>query len=110
MGLLIFARHLIWSGPNPEGGITFYYYYDAITWIVGGLALAWLTWFLVRRYLRARSLRRPPRRVNHKLLKRIIEIKNELSRRFLPLGVSNNIHAVGIGMLAGGVEQYCIQV
>lgn len=110
MGLFIFERHLIWSGPNADGGISFYYYYDAITWIVGGLALAWLTWFLVRRYLRARALRRPPRRTNYRLLKRIVEIKSELSRRFLPQGVSNNIHAVGIGMLAGGVEQYCIQV
>jgi hypothetical protein len=110
MSLLIFDRHLIWSGPNADGGISFYYYYDAITWIVGGLALALLTWVLVKRYLRARALRRPPRRTNYRLLKRIVEIKSELSRRFLPLGVSNNIHAVGIGMLAGGGEQYCIQV
>ena len=110
MGLLIFERHLIWSGPNADGGISFYYYYDAITWIVGGLALAWLTWVLVNRYLRARALRRPPRRANYRLLKRIVEIKSELSRRFLPLGVSNNIHAVGIGMIVGGDEQYCIQV
>ena len=42
MGLFIFERHLIWSGPNAEGGITFYYYYDAITWIVGGLAITGL--------------------------------------------------------------------
>lgn len=107
MGLFIFDKHLIWSGPNADGGISFYYYYDAITWIVGGLALAWLTWVLVKRYLRARALRRPPRRADYKLLKRIIEIKNELSRRFLPLGVSTNIHAVGIGLLGA---QYCIQV
>jgi len=107
MGLFIFNKHLIWSGPNADGGISFYYYYDAITWIVGGLALAWLTWVLVKRYLRARALRRPHRRTNYRLLKRIVEIKDELSRRFLPLGVSNNIHAVGIGMLGA---QYCIQV
>ncbi len=110
MSLLMFDRHLIWSGPNADGGITFYYYYDAITWIAGGLALALLTWILVTRYLRARALRRPPRRTNHRLLKRIVRIKSELSRRFLPLGVSNNIHAVGIGLLPGGDEQYCIQV
>ena len=110
MYLFNFDRHLIWSGPNADGGLSFYYYYDAITWVVGGLALAWLTWVLVTRYLRARALRRRPRRTNHRLLKRIVEIKSELSRRFLPLGVSNNIHAVGVGMLAGGGEQYCIQV
>ena len=110
MGLFIFERYLIWSGPNADGGTSFYYYYDVITWIVAGLALAWLTWFLVQRYLRALALRRPARRTNYRMLKRVVEIKSELSRRFLPLGVSNNIHAVGIGMLAGGLEQYCIQV
>jgi hypothetical protein len=110
MSLLLFDRHLIWSGPNADGGITFYYYYDAITWIAGGLALALLTWVLVTRYLRARALRRPPRRTNHRLLKRIVRVKSELSRRFLPLGVSNNIHAVGIGLLPGGDDQYCIHV
>ena len=110
MGLLVLEKHLIWSGPNAEGGISFYYYYDAITWVVGVLVLTGVTWFLVTRYLRALRLRRRPRRVNHKLLKRVVKIKSELSRRFLPLGVSNNIHAVGIGMLAGAAEQYCIQV
>lgn len=106
MGLLL-ERHLIWSGPNAEGGISFYYYYDAITWVLGALALTAVTWFIVTRYLRARALRRRPRRLNHRLLKRVVKIKSELSRRFLPLGISNNIHAVGIGMLAG---KYCIQV
>ena len=110
MALLFFEKHLIWSGPNAEGGISFYYYYDAITWIVGALVVTAVTWFLVTRYLRALRLRRRPRRHNHKLLKRVVKIKSELSRRFLPLGVSNNIHAVGVGMLAGTSEQYCIQV
>jgi len=110
MGLLILEKHLIWSGPNAEGGMSFYYYYDAITWIVGALVLTAVTWFLVTRYLRARALRRRPRRHNHKLLKRVVKIKRELSRRFLPLGVSKNIHAVGVGLLAGAAEQYCIQV
>ncbi len=110
MGLFILEKHLIWSGPNADGGTSFYYYYDVITWIVAGLALAWLTWFLVQRYLRALALRRPSQRTNYRLLKQVVEIKSELSRRFLPLGVSNNIHAVGIGMLAGSLEQYCIQV
>lgn len=110
MGLLLLERHLIWSGPNAQGGISFYYYYDAITWILGALALTAVTWFLVRRYLRLRALRRRPRRRNYRRLKQTVKIKSELSRRFLPLGVSNNIHAVGIGMLAGNPEQYCIQV
>lgn len=110
MGLLILEKHLIWSGLNAEGGMSFYYYYDAITWIVGALVLAAVTWFLVTRYLRARALRRRPRRHNHKLLKRVVKSKSELSRRFLPLGVSKNIHAVGVGLLAGASEQYCIQV
>ncbi len=112
MGLFFFERHLIWSGLNADGGMSYYYYYDAITWAIGGLALAWLTWVLVKRYLRLRALRRPPRRTDRRLLKQVIESKSELSRRFLPLGVSNNIHAVGIGLLAGGGsgEQYCIQV
>ena len=110
MGLLILEKHLIWSGPNAEGGLSFYYYYDAITWIVGALVVTAVTWFLVTRYLRALALRRRPRRLNHKLLKRVVKIKSELSRRFLPLGVSNNIHAVGIGLVAGASEQYCIQV
>jgi hypothetical protein len=108
MSLFIFERHLIWSGKNADGGITSYYYYDEIIWIVGALALAWLTWFLVTRYRRARGLRRRPRRVNYRLLKRIVEIKSELSRQYLPRGFSNNIHAVGVGMLAG--NEYCIQV
>ncbi|HEY6802430.1 MAG TPA: hypothetical protein VI306_02520 [Pyrinomonadaceae bacterium] len=109
MGFFLFDKHLIWSGPNADGGVSFYYYYDAITWIAAGLALGWLTWVFVKRYLRARAIRRPRRR-DHRLFKRIIEVKTELSRRFLPLGVSTNIHAIGIGMLAGGGEQYCIQV
>lgn len=110
MGLLILEKHLIWSGPNAEGGISFYYYYDAITWVVGVLVVTAVTWFIVTRHLRALALRRRPRRRNHKLLKRVVKIKSELSRRFLPLGVSNNIHAVGIGLLAGASEQYCIHV
>ena len=108
MSLFIFARHLMWSRRNADGGITSYYYSDELIWIVVALALAWLTWFLVKRYRRSRALRRRPRRVNHRLLKRIVRIKSELSRRYLPRGFSNNIHAVGIGMLAG--NEYCIQV
>ncbi len=106
--LFIFGKHLLWFRHNPDGGTTSYYYSDEITWLVGGLVLAWLTWFLLTRYLRARSLRRRPRRFNYRLLKRVVEIKNEVSRQYLPRGFSSNIHAVGVGMLPG--NEYCIQV
>ena len=109
MFILALGKHLIWSRPNGDGGTSYYYYYDEITWIVGALALAWLTWFLVRRYRRARALRRPPRRVNYRLLKRIVKLKRELSARYLRPGFSTNIHAVGVGMLSGSNE-YCLQV
>jgi hypothetical protein len=102
------GRHLVWSRPDGNGGTTTLYYYDEITWIVGALVLAWLTWFFVRRYRRARLLRRPPRRTDYSLLKRIVKLKDELSSRYLRPGFSANIHAVGIGLLDG--KQYCIQV
>ena len=109
--MLLFAleKHLMWFHQNADGGTSYYYYYDAITWIVGALALAWLIWFLVRRYRRARALRRPSQRTHFKLPKRIIRIKSDLSSRYLRPGFSGNIHAVGIGRLAGG-NDYCIQV
>ena len=109
MIILALWDHLLWTRRNADGGITSYYYYDEITWIVATLALAWLAWFFVRRYRRARALRRRPRRVNYRLLKRIVKIKNELSSTYLRPGFSMNIHAVGIGMLGGGNE-YCIQI
>jgi hypothetical protein len=109
MLILILGKHLVWSRPNGSGGTTYYYYDDVITWIVGALALAWLTWFFVRRYRRVRALRRPPRRNRYRLLKRIVKIKRELSMRYLRPGFSMNIHAIGIGKLPGG-DEYCIQV
>lgn len=109
MLILLLERHVLWSRPNGNGGTTTYYYYDSITWIVAALALAWLTWFFVSRYMRARALRRPSRRTDHRLLKRIIKLKRELSSQYLRPGVSNNIHAVGIGRLDWN-NQYCIQV
>lgn len=105
--LLVFEKHLMWSRRNPDGGTTSYYYSDEMTWIVGALALAWLTWFFITRYRRAMAMRRPPVRSDHKMLKRIIKIKNELSSQYLRAGFSSNMHAVGIGMLGG---DYCIQV
>jgi hypothetical protein len=109
MILLALSRYLMWQRDNPNGGTTTFYYYDEMTWVVGALALAWLTWFLVRRYRRARALRRPRRRTNYRLLKRIVKLKRELSSTYLRPGFSANIHAVGIGMLDGSRE-YCIQV
>jgi hypothetical protein len=109
MILLALSRYLMWQRDNPNGGTTTFYYYDEMTWVVGALALAWLTWFLVRRYRRARALRRPRRRTNDRLLKRIVKLKRELSSTYLRPGFSANIHAVGIGMLDGSRE-YCIQV
>ncbi len=97
------------SRSDGSGGTITYYYNDELIWIVGALALAWLTWFLVRRYMRTRALRRRPGRTNYKLLKQVVKLKRELSSRYLRPGVSNNIHAVGIGML-GSTNEYCIQV
>jgi hypothetical protein len=105
--VLLLGQHEMWSRQNPDGGTTYYYYYDEYTWIVGALALAWLTWLVVIRYRRASALRRKPRRTDHRLPKRIVEIKSELSSRYLLPGFSANIHAVGIGLLG---DHYCIQV
>jgi hypothetical protein len=110
MGINILGRHLVWSRPNGNGGTTFYYYYDEITWVVLALALAWVAWLFVARYRRARALRRPPpRRIDRRLLRRVVRLKQELSAAFMRPGFSANIHAVGVGVLAATGE-YCIQV
>jgi hypothetical protein len=109
MSVLSFEKHFMWTRLDGNGGTTTYYYYDEVTWIVGALVLAWLTWFFVRRYLRARALKRQPRRTDYPLLDRVIKIKRELSSIYLRPGFSNTIHAVGIGRVAGG-NDYCIQV
>src|SRR5215213_1971040 len=109
MALLFFEKHLLWSHQNANGGTTFYYYNDAITWLALALALLWLTWFLIRRYRRGLALRRPARHTNYRLLKRVVKIKRDLSSRYLRAGFSNTIHAVGIGKVPGG-NDYCIQV
>ncbi|HEY0169918.1 MAG TPA: hypothetical protein VGB98_02610 [Pyrinomonadaceae bacterium] len=106
--LLLLERHPLWSRQNPDGGITYFYYYDEYTWVVAALALVWLVWFFVTRYLRARGRKRPPRRSDHGLLKRVVEVKRRLSAQYLSPGFSANIHAVGVGVLADGA--YCIQV
>jgi hypothetical protein len=112
MSVLILGRHVMWSRPDGRGGTITYYYSDEITWIVGALALAWLTWFFVGRYMRARRLRRrppPSSRADEKLLQRIVKLKNELSARYLLPGFSANIHGVGVGMLRG-TSDYCLQI
>jgi len=109
MVLLILGKHLMWSRANADGGTTFYYYYDVYTWIVGALALLWLAWFLLRKYRRARALRRRPGRTNPGLLKRVVKTKREVSSEYLRPGFSNTIHAVGVGKVAGS-DNYCIQV
>lgn len=103
MLILILGRHLMWTGPEGT-----WWYDDALTWITGALLLSWAGWFLVRRYLRARGLRRRSRRPNYRLLRRTARIKRHLSSQYLRPGFSANIHAVGIGRLAGG--DYCIHV
>lgn len=108
MVLFLLERHVIWSYSDSSGTIT-YYYYDQVTWIVGALALVWLTWVFVRRHLRARALKRPSRRTDYRQLERVVEIKHDLSSRYLRPGFSNTIHAVGIGKLSGN-DEYCIQV
>lgn len=70
--------------------------------------LSWVVWFLVRRYLRGRGLMRRSRRTNYRLLRRTAGIKRQLISQYLRPGFSANIHAVGIGRLAGG--DYCIHV
>lgn len=106
---LILEKHLLWSRPDGRGGFSYYYYYDWITWVVSVLALVWLIWFLVRRYRRARAQRRPARHINRRLLKRVVQVKSELSTRYLRPGFSANIHAVGVGLLDDGVT-YCVQI
>jgi hypothetical protein len=108
MFILLLEKHT-WSRLNGDGTTTIYTYYDETTWLVGALVLAWLIWFFVQRYRRARALRRRPRRTDYGLLKRIVKLKHELSARYLRPGFSANIHAVGVGLL-GGTNEYCIQV
>ena len=108
MSLFALGKYLVWSRPDGHGGTAYYYYYDYYTWAVAALALAWLAWRLALRYGRARAARRRPRGTDYGLLKRVVRAKGELSARYLPLGSSANIHAVGVGVLPGG--EYCIQI
>jgi hypothetical protein len=108
--LLLFAlgQHPVWTRRLADGRLATYYYDDRVTWLVAFLALAWLTWFLVRRHRLALALRRPARRGRRdRALGRAVRAQRDLSSRYLPQGFSANIHAVGVGRLGGG---YCVQV
>ena len=107
MILAFFEQHLVWSVQRANGQ-TVSFYYDETTWIVAALVVAWLVWYFVSRYLRAKSLRRQPQQSKDKLLKNVIKIKNKLTSQWLRKGASKKIHAIGIGKLASG--EYCIQI
>lgn len=107
--MLIFALagYPIVTYSDGNGGTITYYYYDSYTWIVLAVAAAWLIWYLVRRYRRARALRRKPGSRDPRL-DRVIKFKQELSANLLGPGFAGNIHAVGVGLTRAG--ENCIQV
>ena len=107
MLLLLLKEHLILVRSDGNGGLIRYYYYDEITWVVGALAVIWIAWMLIRRYRRSRAQHRPRRDAKHRVPRRVVKIKNELSSNYLAFGSGNNLHAIGIGLDAGG--DYCIQ-
>jgi hypothetical protein len=107
MFIAALERHLIWRSAD---GLTARYYDDRITWVVAAVALAWVVWLVVRASVRARRMRRPPRRADYSLLRRVVKLKSELSQTLLRPGFSANIHAVGVGLTGGDVGEYCIQV
>ena len=104
--LLALGKHW-WREVSDASGTTTYYYSDEMIWIVVALAMAWVTWFVVTRYMRARAFRRRPRPTDYGL-KQVARIKRELSSQYLRPGFSRTIHAVGIGRLPD--DRYCIQV
>lgn len=112
MLLAAFQSQLPYSRPDGHGGvITYTYTYsNAVTWVVLALALAWVVWLLLRARMRARARRRPPRRKDYGPLKRVVKLKQEMSRTLLRRGFSTNIQAVGVGLLGGRFGEYCIQV
>jgi hypothetical protein len=110
LSIAALGKHILYTRTDGRGGTAVYYYYDEVTWAVVALAVAWVVWLLARSRLRARALRRPPRRRDRGALKRILRAKRELSRAYLRPGFSRNIHAVGVGLLGGLPGDYCIQV
>ena len=110
MSIFALGEHILYTRTDGRGRTFVYHYYDEVTWVVLALAAAWVVWLLARAYLRARRLRRPPRRRDKGLLKQVVRAKRDLSRTFLRPGFSANIHAVGVGLLGGRPGEYCIQV
>lgn len=83
-------------------------YNTTVTTVVVILLAAWILFLLVENYRRVKSFRRKTTRKDHKTLKKLVKIKNELSAIWLKKGASKKIHAVGIGKLASGAD--CIQI
>jgi len=83
-------------------------YNTTVTTVVVILLAAWILFLLWENYRRVKSFRRKTTRKNHKTLKKLIKIKDELSAIWLKKGASKKIHAVGIGKLASGAD--CIQI
>jgi len=110
VSIFTFGEHILYTRTDGRGGTAVYYYYDEYTWAVVALVVAWVVWLLARSYLRARALRRPPRRRDRGALKRVVRAKRELGQRYLRPGFSDNIHAVGVGLLGGRPGEFCIQV
>ena len=94
---------------KTENGRADYYYYDEITWIVSFVAISWVAWLFIKQAIQTRkSIRKlPNQKIKRKSLKKVINAKNELSRRLLKKGVSDNINAIGVGEVNG---ENCIQV
>ena len=110
MFLAALQEQIRYSRPDGHGVVVKSVTSYKVTWTVAALALAWLVWLLVSAYLRARRMRRRPRRRDYGPLKRVVKLKRELRQTFLRPGFSANIHAVGVGLLGGDAGEYCIQV
>ena len=106
--LAFFEKYLIYS-VETQNGRTDYYYYDEITWVVAFLFVSWLIWFFVRHAIRARKFVRKSKTKKDRSFKKIIKAKEDLSRRYLKKGFSENIHAVGIGKVPAS-EEHCLQI
>jgi hypothetical protein len=110
VSIFALGQHFLYTTTDDRGRTVSHYYDDSVTWVVAALVVAWVVWLLARSALRARRLRRPPRRRDGGALRRIVKLKRELSQTYLRPGFSGNIHAVGVGLLGGRPGEYCIQV